>query len=175
MATLAGALLLASGCGPDKQGQPSPTTANTSAATAALWDPCTQIPEQKLRQLGLDPSSKTSGIAGVEEPGYKACGWYDPEHPVNFNITVFTTIYTLDDVKKKKDNTGFSDVSVQGRNGLTYRTTGSNPSEACTIAFPASQGSIQIIVFNSSAKGRQIPSCDRAKNAADTLSSIFPN
>ncbi|WP_167471872.1 DUF3558 domain-containing protein [Nocardia arthritidis] len=171
---LTGVLLLASGCGPDKQGQPAPTTVDTSAATAALWDPCTQIPDQLLRQIGVDPATKKSDILDVPEPGWKICDWHDSELPHNFNVGVLSTIHTVDEFKAKKANTDFANVSVQGRSGFTYRDTSADKSESCYLALPTAHGAVEISAFDVSAKGKQIPPCERAKAAAEILAPVLP-
>ena len=53
--------VLAAGCSTTESGkaQPSATT-DPTAATAALWDPCSQIPDSTLTSLGLDVASKRS-------------------------------------------------------------------------------------------------------------------
>lgn len=171
-----GVLLLVTGCGSTKGGTATPSTgaAGTSAATAALWDPCTQVSDQVLQNVGLDPSSKKADVAGVPEPGWKVCGWHDPQTPFNYNVGVWSTIHTVDEFKKKKDNVDFVDISVNGRNGYQFRDAGYEVGEACYLVFPAAQGAFQITTLNVSSKGRQVPACDRAKAAAEVIAPIFP-
>ncbi|MFD6108386.1 DUF3558 family protein, partial [Nocardia salmonicida] len=69
-------VLAAAGCASTESGKAQPSTsADQAAATAALWDPCGQIPDGTLVGLGMKPASKESGIFGVEEPGWKICRW----------------------------------------------------------------------------------------------------
>ncbi|MFE9324836.1 DUF3558 domain-containing protein [Nocardia sp. NPDC052278] len=171
-----GMLLVVTGCGSTKGGTATPSTgaAGTSAAAAALWDPCTQISDQVLQKIGLDPASKEKDVAGVPEPGFKVCGWHDPAMPHVYNITVFSTLHTVEDFKRKSDNIEFTDVSIQGRGGLTYRSASYQKDEGCDLIFPATQGAIQVSAFNPGPEGRRTPPCDRAKAAADALVPLFP-
>lgn len=171
-----GALMVVTGCGSTKDGTATPSTgaADTSAATAALWDPCTQVPEQLLQKLGMEPSSKKADVAGVPEPGWKVCGWHDPEYPFNYDLGVWSTIHTVEDFKRKTSNVDFVDISIGGRNGFQFRDVAYERDEACDLIFPATQGAFQITTFNISSKSRQVPPCDRAKAAAEVLVPIFP-
>jgi hypothetical protein len=149
------------------------TTTDTSAATAALWDPCTQVSDQQLQQIGVVSSTKKSGVAGVEEPGWKVCSWHDASSQWNYSLGVWSTVYSVDDLRKKPDNVDFVRINVNGRDGFRFRNTSDTDGEDCDLAFPASQGALQITVFNTSPKSAVTP-CDRATSAAEVLVPGFP-
>ncbi|MBF6226176.1 DUF3558 domain-containing protein [Nocardia abscessus] len=175
VAALAGVVLVASGCESGTNGTATPsTTVDTSAATAALWDPCTQVPDQMLLKIGVDPSTKKSGVAGIEEPGFKVCGWYDPSQPWNYSLDVWSTIHPVEDFRRKADNIDFSGITVGSRPGFKFRSVNYDPDEACDLIFPTSFGAVEVTVFNVSSKGRQVPPCDRATAAAEVLLPILP-
>lgn len=173
VAALAGVVLVVSGCGTETKGKPEPST-DTSAA-GALWDPCTQVSDAVLKQIGVDPGSKKSGVAGVEEPGWKVCSWHDPEHPFNYDLGIWATIRTVDEIKKKQDNIDFTPVTVGGRAGFTFRSASYDDDEVCDLVFPTAQGgSVQVSSFNISTKSRQVPPCNRTLAAAEILAPILP-
>lgn len=175
VAALAGAMLVAAGCDSGTNGTATPnTTTDTSAATAALWDPCTQVSDRTLREIGLDPSTKKSGVAGIEEPGFKVCGWYDPSQPWNYSLDVWSTIHSVEDFKRKADNIDFSAITIGSRSGFKFRSKNYDPDEACDLIFPTSFGAVEVTVFNVSSKGRQVPPCDRATVAAEALLPTLP-
>ncbi|WP_225727861.1 MULTISPECIES: DUF3558 domain-containing protein [unclassified Nocardia] len=174
IAALTGVLLLASGCGPDKQGQPTPSAVNTSATAAALWDPCTQLSDQTLQSVGLVPATKRSGVAGVEEPGFKVCSWNNKASSWDFTVGVFSTVHSVDDYKKKPENVDFSNVTISGRDGFKYRTTTDKLKEDCDFVFPAAQGAIAITTIDSAASKNQTDPCGRATTVIEALVPLFP-
>ncbi|MGY1900320.1 DUF3558 domain-containing protein [Nocardia gipuzkoensis] len=168
---LAGVVLVASGCESGTNGTATPsTTTDISAATAALWDPCTQVSNSTLQQIGVRPDTKRSGVAGVEEPGWKVCSWNNDD----FNLGVSTAIYTVADFKAKPDNISFTDISIAGRSGVQHRRTSDRFNELCDLIFPASSGSFGVTISNrASAKNPPEP-CSSARAAAEILAPTFP-
>ncbi|WP_157227134.1 DUF3558 domain-containing protein [Nocardia asiatica] len=171
VAALAGVVLVASGCesGTNGTATPSPTV-DTSAATAALWDPCTQVPNSTLQQIGVRPDTKRSGVAGVEEPGWKVCSWNNDD----FNLGVSTTIHTVDVFKAKPDNIDFSDISIAGRDGVQHRRTSDRFNELCDLIFPANSGSYGVTISNRASAKNPAEPCSRARAAAVILVPTFP-
>ncbi|MEV6280096.1 DUF3558 domain-containing protein [Nocardia sp. NPDC051832] len=171
VAALTGVVLLASGCNSKTDGKPEPTTTDTSAATTVLWDPCTQISDQVLRQVGVDPATKTSGAAGVEEPGWKICTWNNDD----FNLVVFSTFRTVDEFKKKSENVDFVDTTVGGRSGMRYRQVDDKDDRICDLIFPAKQGSFDVMVSNRISSKNKVAPCLRASTAAEALVPLLPS
>ncbi|WP_327115404.1 DUF3558 domain-containing protein [Nocardia sp. NBC_01730] len=173
VATFAGVVLVASACGSQTEGTATPSTvADPSAASAALWDPCTQVSDQLLQQIGVVSSTKKSGVAGVEQPGFKVCSWHDAPSQWSYSLVVWSTTHTVDDFKKKPENTDFVNISVSGRDGFSFKTTTGANRDDCDLIFPADQGALQVSIFNTQ-KSTVLP-CDRATNAAKVLVSEFP-
>ena len=173
MAAMAVAVI-AAGCTKASQGTATPSTTDTTAATAALWDPCTQISSDVLQKLGVDQSSKESGIGGVQQSGWKICSWsYPPEH--NQSVTIYSTIHTIDEFKKKSENTDFVSVSVDGRAGWKFHRATDKDNEICDLVFPFTLGvgSYQIS-FGNLDPGMTSSPCEGATNAAKVLVAAFP-
>ncbi|MEU8901210.1 DUF3558 domain-containing protein [Nocardia sp. NPDC048505] len=171
MAALAGVVLLVSGCQTKTDGKPEPSTGATSGAAAALWDPCTQVTDAVLKQIGVEPSTKKSGVAGVEEPGWKVCNWNNSD----FNLSVFSTARTVDEFKQKPDNADFKDVTVGGRGGVQYHRKSDTENEICDLVFPAKQGSISVMVSNRVSSDNKVAPCVRADAAAAQLVPLWPS
>ncbi|MEU1959220.1 DUF3558 domain-containing protein [Nocardia sp. NPDC019375] len=168
---LAGAALVASGCDSGTNGTATPsTTTDTSAATAALWDPCTQVSDQILLKIGVSPATRESGVAGVEEPGWKHCTWSSAD----FALGVWSTIHSVDDFRKKEGNIEFTDISVRGRSGVQYRRAKDKFDEDCALVFPASYGALSITIYNHASSKSVIAPCTRAMTVAETLVPTFP-
>ncbi|MEV6321400.1 DUF3558 domain-containing protein [Nocardia sp. NPDC051787] len=165
--------MLSAGCSQSSDGTATPSTSiDKKAATAALWDPCTQISDQTLRSLDVDPSTRDSGVGGVETEGWKMCSW--SSSPRNdYSLTVDSSIFTVDDFKKKEGNVDFVEIFVKGRNGWRYHRSTDHKNETCDLLFPTSKGTFGISFYNLSPSAKAVP-CDRALAAADVLVPLFP-
>ncbi len=163
------------GCGKSTSGTAAPTTTDTAAATAALWDPCTNIGSDILQKLGVDQSSKDTGIGGVQQPGWKDCTWaYPPGH--ERSVTVWSTIHTIDEFKKKADDVDFVSISIAGRDGWRYHRVSDPNSEKCDLVFPAAQsssGAYEISFYNLD-PSVMTPPCDEAVSVAHLVVPLFP-
>ncbi|WKG07640.1 DUF3558 domain-containing protein [Nocardia sp. PE-7] len=175
MTTVLCGVLAVAGCSTTESGnaQPSSTT-DLSAATAALWDPCSQIPDSTLTSLDIDLATKRSGILGAEEPGWKICLWEENEFPPNYGISVASSVHTVDEVRAKPGNVDFADVSIAGRVGTKYRQSHNDVNEDCTIMFQTSTGFIQLGMLNVSSKSKAVPPCERLKPIAEAIVPILP-
>ncbi|MGW0326992.1 DUF3558 domain-containing protein [Nocardia sp. NPDC003183] len=171
-AVLCGVLALA-GCSSTESGNAQPSaSADLSADTAALWDPCSQISDSTLAGLGLDVVSERSGILGAEEPGWKICLWDEAEFPPNYGASVATTVHTLDEVRAKPNNIEFKDVTVAGRQGVQFRQSNYDADEECNFVFPTSSGSAQFGIINTTSKSKTVAPCDRIRPIAEA---VVPN
>lgn len=52
---------------------PGPVPAEQPNLAASLWDPCTQIPDPVLVELGVDPATETGNSR--ETPAIRLCQW----------------------------------------------------------------------------------------------------
>ncbi|MFD3703132.1 DUF3558 domain-containing protein [Nocardia sp. NPDC058658] len=168
-------VLAVGGCSSTESGNAQPsTTTDLSAATAALWDPCSQIPDSTLTSLGLDVKSKRSGVLGVEEPGWKICRWDDVNFPSGFGIGVYSTVHTVDEVRAKPTNIEFKDVVIAGRSGVQFRQSHYDANEDCSIAFPTATGMAQLDMLNGGTKEKLVPPCERLQPIAEAIVPLFP-
>lgn len=142
LASMAG-IALVGGCTPSTDGDPKPTT-TTKVAQADLWDPCT-IPADALTRTGVDPATASRDIAGVKQEGWKICGWDGP----GYNLSVFSTNYSLDDVRSNPNNTNLQPVTVGARNGVIYRQTSDSKLRDCDVAIGLDQGAVLFTLLTS--------------------------
>lgn len=163
----------AAGCSKANQGTATPTTTDKAAATAALWDPCSKVTDSVLQQMGVDPATKQTGIGGVPQDGWKICSWHDtPDY--KFTVGVWSSSFTIQDLKNKKDNTDFTDVVVGGRNGMRHKSASDTQGEDCYISFPSRQGMFEVSVYNQDSD-ETTSACDRVQTVAADVVSILPN
>ncbi|MGW4742422.1 DUF3558 domain-containing protein [Nocardia xishanensis] len=155
------------GCEGATEGTP---TTSTSAAQVALWNPCTEVPDGLLRQIGVDPATEESGVGGVHQSGWEICGWKG----ARFYLTVFSTKRTVQEVRDKPGNVEFQDVDVAGRRGVQYRVEGASKKLTCDVVFEAQQGALSVLISNNPVDDRPEDPCAVAKRAAAALTPIFP-
>ncbi|MBF6083816.1 DUF3558 domain-containing protein [Nocardia cyriacigeorgica] len=178
-AVVAAGALLAGGCGSDVEGTATSeggvgasTGASGQRQAADLWDPCTQISDDLLIKIGVQPETKRSGVAQVEVEGWKVCEWHNDD----FALSVLSTDYTLDDIRNKEGNHEFAEVTVKGRQGLRYRMTSDRRDEVCDIAFSASQGALIVAIMNDSITSKNVVApCTRAEAAGEVLVPALPD
>ncbi|MGY4099557.1 DUF3558 domain-containing protein [Nocardia sp. R16R-3T] len=173
---LAGVLIAATGCGATNGRTATPaTTTDKAAATAALWDPCTQISDSILRQVGVDPSTRNNTISGVENvEGWKLCSWNDQPGRANYNLGVWSTTHTIDESKKDGNNVDFTAISIAGREGVQFRRAYDSDNEVCYFSFPSNGHTIEISIYKTTLTKDKRNPCVIATAAADTLVPNFP-
>ncbi|MGA4786351.1 DUF3558 domain-containing protein [Nocardia sp. AB354] len=144
--------------------------ATPTAATTALWDPSTGIPADALRASNVDASSSESGIAGIEQIGWKICGWRGPE----YSITVYSTARTVDQFENKPGNVDFTDVTIAGRSGRQFRLDGASKHLNCNVVFAAQQGVVQLQVLIRAALDNPPEPCELLARIGENLVPWFP-
>ncbi|MDO3648981.1 DUF3558 domain-containing protein [Nocardia mangyaensis] len=174
MTTVLCGVLAVGGCSTTESGNAQPSTTTDVAATAALWDPCSEIPDSTLTSLGLDATSERSGILGADEPGWKVCRWEDDAYPSNYSVGAYATIHTIDDLRAKTENIEFKDIVVAGRSGVQFRQSNYDANEDCSYAFPTSSGFVQLDMLNAGVSAKLVPPCERLQPIAETIVPLFP-
>lgn len=168
MVLAAVAVSAVAGCGETTEGSP---TTSTSVPQEALWDPCTEIPDGALSEAGLDPTTKDSGIAGVEQTGWKICRWRNKE----FSMTVFSTGEKVDYFESMSGNVEFQDVTVSGRTGRQFRVEGASKDRLCDVVFPVpSQGVVQLRISSSPVPDDPVEPCGVLYRVGESIVPLFP-
>ncbi|WP_249358763.1 DUF3558 domain-containing protein [Nocardia cyriacigeorgica] len=177
-AVVAAGALLAGGCGSDVEGTATPdgggsssTEASGQGQTQVLWDPCTEISDELLVQIGMRPETERSGVADVEVEGWKVCSWNNSD----FGLTVYSTDNTVEAIRNKDGNKDFADVTVAGRQALQYRTDADQYDEDCDMAFSTTYGSVIVGTMNRASSKNVVAPCQRAGSAAEVLVPVLPD
>ncbi|WP_245671188.1 DUF3558 domain-containing protein [Nocardia amamiensis] len=171
---LLGFLLASSSVGCGTTTNDSPTT--TTSAAKALFNPCTEIPDDALRAARVDPATEETGIGGVHQSGWEICSWKDPRG-TSYSITVFSTARTAAEFEKKPGNVEFQDVTVAGREGRQFKVEGASKDLQCDVLFPASQGVVQLRIHNRAAilTGQSEDTCAILYRVGEALVPTFPH
>ncbi|OXR42376.1 hypothetical protein B7C42_05575 [Nocardia cerradoensis] len=160
------AALAAAGCSSTTEGTPT-TTADKAAD---LWDPCTGIPDNALRAANVDPASKESGVGGIQQSGWKICGWRGPE----YSITAYSTARSVDEFEHKPGNVDFTDVTIAGRSGRQFRVEGASKQLDCNVVFPVQQGVVQLQVLGRASLDNPPEPCGVLARIGESIVPSFP-
>ncbi|MDH6281537.1 DUF3558 domain-containing protein [Prescottella agglutinans] len=165
---LVGAGLLLAGCGSgDVTGEAAPQGV---AAGEPVFSPCDDIPDDVLRAAGVDPGTESRDIMGVEQPGWKICKWRG-NGPF---LTVYSTTYTLDDVRANENNVEFTSVDIGGRGGLQYREVTDWDRKSCDVAIESAGGAVLVSVSDLGGGPRVEDPCALAVQTSRVLVSHIP-
>ncbi|MBF6060493.1 DUF3558 family protein [Nocardia terpenica] len=136
-----------------------------------LWDP-SRISHDVWRQIGVDPSTLTSTIAGFAYlRGFKRCGGHDTRR--TYAVDVWSQVSTVDHFEREEAGAEFIPVTIAGRHGLRYRPTSDKTGDQCDLIFPAAQGSYSIVVVRLNPDSPVDP-CDRVIEVANIVVPLLP-
>lgn len=175
VAVAVAATLAAAGCSPSTHDTPPAAITTTAVASAATWDPCTQVTDDQIRQLGLDPATKDPDTAGAQYPGWKTCSW--TRAGARYGLGVLSTnTRTLDQqVRHDPDNSDIVEITIGDRKMLQYHFGHDDRSMDCNIALgTASNGVVFLSVNGSSVTQWPKPVCEIARQAATVLLPVLP-
>lgn len=156
--------LLASGC----TSHSSNHNTTTSPTYAQPFDVCS-LPENVLRQAGLDPATKHP-----ESPANHsiACQWHSDDVGVVINAN---TSLTVQDLRNEPGNTDFSDVTIAGRSGQQFNDTPDPITKTCSLAFPISSGGVVVFLGDKpSLTHSSRPACELVQSVAAVVLPALP-
>lgn len=164
MAVAIGAAVAVSGCSTETNGTPSAT----ADPAAALWDPCTQIPDSALTAAQVDPGSRKSGIDGVEQSGWKICKWKGAK----YSVSIYSTARPPAEIANKSGNVEQRDVTIAGRAGTEFKASGWDTQ--CNAVFPSGQGAVQLQMLGRLGDDNPIDPCSTLLTVGESLVPTFP-
>ncbi|MFF0817560.1 DUF3558 domain-containing protein [Rhodococcus sp. NPDC003318] len=132
------AAFVAAGCG--TQSVDGQAGAEGVSAGDPAFSPCDDIPDEVVREVGVDPATEERDIDGIDQPGWNICSWSGPKPA----LAVFATNYTLDDVRAKEGNVAFTPLDIPGRTGFAYRQKSDIAGRNCDVALESADGSVLV-------------------------------
>ena len=175
-----------SACGGDSDGDATPVhvDSTTSAVPTALappppqhtsglfpkvtFDPCTQIDDETIRKIGLDPDSRKRSD-NMGDPHTKLACFYKGEDRSGV-IGAMNSPFVEEQARTAPNS---RPVTINGRESL-IGTSIVNTS-GCTVEMRTSFGEVIIDVANSSApKMRDVPPCDGVTQMAEMIERTIP-
>lgn len=133
------AVIALAGCGSTSvEGQAETTKPQ---AGEPIFDPCS-IPDDALREIGVDPTSERRDIRGVKQPGWSLCGWNEPGF--TFFVTIFATGMPIDSIRTNERFTDVIPVDIAGREAFTVRETSDTRNEHCDVVLAAGPDTLML-------------------------------
>ncbi|MFH5230252.1 DUF3558 domain-containing protein [Antrihabitans spumae] len=164
----------AAGCGSTTEGKPVEATGTSTTdpdEPAGLFDPCTEISDDLLRQMGVDPATESSGISGVEFEDWKICHWIAPWYA----LTIYSSSRTIDEIRTNSTVTAFREVRVAQREALEYHTKSDRPPDDCFVGIAVPGGIVEIQIMAKYLEPKLEEPCVVAERDVEILDDILPN
>ncbi|WP_338772496.1 DUF3558 domain-containing protein [Nocardia vulneris] len=167
---------LVTGCSPTKDGTPTTSSGKPANGEQKVFNPCTELSDEALRATKADPASKHV-VTDAPSGGVVAriCKWTSTEGP--YFVTVSSTSYTLDDVRKNTEAVVLGDVKVGPRSGLISGSKGDADKLECYVSLPAAQGTVDVSVgwrYSERSSMPEAPPCRLAVRHATDLEPYLP-
>ncbi|MFI9403474.1 DUF3558 domain-containing protein [Nocardia sp. NPDC052316] len=185
IAVVVGVGLVLAGCEKSTDGVPASsgqssaasTSAKPSGTDAAIWDPCTQLPDDALRAGELSPETRTKDAAGVDPTGWQVCGWRSSARW--YTLTVLSGEPSLQQVQGRRDFENFTPLTVGGRPALRLSFVGDDKGLDCGVAVEVPQGKIQgtvaFLVTTRYSVGKLGDPCEQATRHASEFAKYLPS
>ncbi|MFF3227906.1 DUF3558 domain-containing protein [Nocardia suismassiliense] len=136
------------GCSPTEEGTPTTNGANgspTNGERTVTFNPCKDLSDEALRATRVDPASKSVVTDPASGPtAWRICKWDAANGP--YFVTVSSTYFTQADSRKNDKLTGFRDVQIGPRAGLTYQDKSDEEKLRCYVSLPTAEGMFEVTV-----------------------------
>ncbi len=163
---MAGVLVwAAAGCSSVVEGAAEP-----ASGQEGLFDPCKDIPDSVLEEVGLDPATEEVDIAGVEQPGWRICSWTGTW----FFVSVLSNRYTQIEVTRNPEYAEFVEMTIGDRAGIRFQRGSDAAADGCYVAFAATQGSVWVNVEAKAGVTHQESACELVSDVAEHLDGNLP-
>ncbi len=106
----------------------------------------------------------------MKQEGWKICSWDGPW----YYLKIFSTNYSLADVKNNPDFGDFQPIAIGPRSGVMYLEKGYKPGEMCNIAIGIDQGALLISVDKKGSKAQLDDPCAAVTRHAIDLEPSMP-
>ncbi|MFI6998980.1 DUF3558 domain-containing protein [Nocardia sp. NPDC050175] len=190
IALVVGVVLVLAGCQKTTDGPPTETgVASATGATsssvkpsgskdpdAAIWDPCTALPDDALRAGDLSPDTRSKDVAGIDPTGWKVCSWRSSARW--YTLAVLSGDPTLQQVQGRQDFESFTPLTIGGRSALRYLFVGDEKRLDCGVAVEVPQGkangTVAFLVTTRYSVGKLGDPCEQAIKHANDFAKYLP-
>ncbi|WP_280490466.1 DUF3558 domain-containing protein [Nocardia carnea] len=142
LATAAAAALVA-GCTSSTDGVATGTSAPTTTGPIEVFNPCTELPDQVVTEVGLSPASKDVVTDAPEgESSWRVCAWRTPDNLIR--VSILSTSHTLDEARTNENLVQTVETTVGSRPALRSYDKAETDGRSCYTSFAAEQGMFEI-------------------------------
>ncbi|MFB8277020.1 DUF3558 domain-containing protein [Nocardia colli] len=190
IALVVGVGLVLAGCekttdrAPTGTGVPSSTGAASTSVKpsgskdpdAAIWDPCTALPDDALRAGALSPDTRTKDVSGIDPTGWKVCGWRSSARW--YTLAVASGAATLEQFQARPEYEQFTATTVAGHPAVRFLDAGDEKRLDCGVAVEVPQGTVKgtvyFYVITRYSVGKLGEPCDEATRHANEFAKFLP-
>lgn len=167
------ATALVSGCTSTTEGAATEVAAPPATGPIDIFNPCTELPDQVLSEVGLDPSTKTVTTDPAEgASSWRVCGWMTPDQLIL--VDVFSTSHTLDEARANEDLVQKVEINVGSRPALRAYDKSETDGRSCYVSMQAEQGMFEIKAGWLAADGWTRDICEVSAEYANALEPYLP-
>lgn len=182
-----GAVLVLGGCGGSTDGAPTGVSPSGTTSVsvkpsgakdpdAAIWDPCTALPDDALRGGGLSPETRTKDVAGIDAAGWKVCSWRSSARW--YTLALLSGEPSLQQFQQRRDFESFTPLTIEGRPALQYLFVGDEKRLDCGVAVEVPQGrangTVGFLVTTRYSVGKLGDPCEQAVRHANDFAKYLP-
>lgn len=107
-----------------------------------IFNPCTDLPDETLAEVGLDPATKGVVTDPEGESTWRVCAWGTPDKL--YQITVMSTTHTLDEARANENQVHLGETTVNGRAARRSYDKAETDGRSCYTSIDAGQGMFEI-------------------------------
>ncbi|WP_191094019.1 DUF3558 domain-containing protein [Nocardia colli] len=187
IALVVGVGLVLAGCEKTTDGAPTGTGASSASSSAkpsgskdpdaAIWDPCTALPDDALRADELNPDTRTKDIARFDPTGWKVCAWRSTAKW--YDLGIYSGEPTLQQVRQRQDLESVVPLTVGGHPALRFLFADDAEKRLdCGVAVEVPQGkaagTVAFLVTTRYSIGKLGDPCDQATRHANDFAKYLP-
>lgn len=107
-----------------------------------IFNPCTDLPDETLAEVGLDPATKGVVTDPEGESTWRVCQWRTADNLQH--VTIMSTTHTLDEARTNDNQIYLGETTVNGRTAQRSYDKAETDGRSCYTSIEAEQGMFEI-------------------------------
>jgi hypothetical protein len=169
----AAAAVLATGCTSSTEGAATETAAPATTGPIKIFNPCTELSDQVVTDVGLSPATKNVVTDPPEgESSWRVCAWRTPDNLIR--VSVLSTSHTLNEARANENLVQTVETTVGSRPALRSYDAAETDGRSCYTSFEAEQGMFEIKATRFEEQGWTRDICEISGEFAAVLEPHLP-